>query len=44
MGEKENYFDVRIQGKSTLYTEQEIIDLLYEFLKDKAEYQIVEVE
>jgi hypothetical protein len=37
---KENYFEIKITGKSTLYDEQEITDLLYEFLKDKAEFQI----
>jgi len=37
---KENYFEIHITGKSTIYTEAEIIDLLYEFLKDKAEFKI----
>ena len=37
---KENYFEIKIVGKSTLYTEKEIIDLLYEFLKGKAEFKI----
>ncbi|MBA7647022.1 hypothetical protein ES703_54791 [subsurface metagenome] len=37
---KENYFDIRIRGSSTIYTEQELTDLLYEFLKNKAEFQI----
>ena len=30
----------RIRGKSTVHTEAELIDLLYEFLKDKAEFKI----
>ena len=37
---KENFFEIKIIGKSTMYTEEELVDLLYEFLKDKAEFQI----
>jgi hypothetical protein len=38
--EKEHYFEIKIIGKSTLYDETEIIDLLYEFLQNKAEFNI----
>lgn len=37
---KENYFEIKIIGKSTTHTEQDLIDLLYELLKDKAEFKI----
>jgi len=37
---KENYFEIKVWGKSTTHTEQEITDLIYELLKDKAEFQI----
>jgi len=36
----EHFFDLRIIGSSTTHDEQELIDALYEFLKDKAEFQI----
>jgi len=38
--ETEYFFELKIEGSSTIYTEEELIDLLYEFLKDKAEFQI----
>lgn len=34
---KEHYFEIKLKGKSKKYTEEELRDLLYEFLKDKAE-------
>lgn len=37
---KENFFDIRITGKSTVMAEDEIVDLIYEKLKDKAEFQV----
>ena len=38
--EETNDFDIKIVGSSTIYTEQEIIDLIYEALKDKAIFKI----
>lgn len=38
--EKEKFFDVRIVGKSTMLDENEVVDLLYEALKNKAEFKI----
>jgi hypothetical protein len=40
MPEKENWFEIKVTGSSTIYTEDEIITLIYELLKDKAEFQI----
>jgi hypothetical protein len=37
--EKENYFEIKIWGKSTIYNESEIVDMIYELLKNKAEFQ-----
>lgn len=37
---EEHFFDIRIVGSSTTHDEQELIDALYNFLKDKAEFQI----
>jgi hypothetical protein len=37
---KEHFFEIKIVGKSTTHTEAEIIDDIYEFLKDKAEFKI----
>lgn len=41
--ETEYFFELKIEGSSTIYTEEELIDLLYEFLKDKAEFQITQL-
>jgi len=40
MAKEKHWFEIKIQGSSTIYTETELVDLLYEFLKDKAEFQI----
>lgn len=39
---KEIYFEIKIYGKSTTHTEDELIDLIYELLSDKAEPYSVE--
>lgn len=38
--DEENYFEITIKGKSTIHTEQEIIDLIYDLLKDKATFSL----
>lgn len=40
INQKENYFNINIIGKSTTHTETEIIDVIYETLRDKAEFKI----
>ena len=37
---KEKFFDIKIWGKSTILDEAEIVDIIYEALKDKSEFQI----
>lgn len=37
---EEKYFEIKIVGKSTTHTEREIIDAIYQVLKDKAEFKI----
>ena len=37
---KEHYFEIKISGKSTTHEEWELIDAIYELLKDKAEFEI----
>jgi len=39
--EKENYFEIKIIGKSETLTESEIIDKIYNLLQDEAEFKIV---
>lgn len=37
---EEHFFEFKIWGKSTTHDEAELRDLLYEFLKGKAEFRI----
>ncbi len=37
---EEKFFEIKIVGKSTTHEEWEIIDLIYNLLSDKAEFQI----
>jgi len=38
---EENYFELKIVGKSTLLEEWEVVDLIYELLEGKAEFKIM---
>ena len=40
MPEKVNWFKIKVTGSSTIYTEDEIVKLIYELLKGKAKFLI----
>ena len=35
---KQHHFKIKIEGNSSRYTEEELTELLYNFLSDKAEF------